>query len=166
MWTIVKIDKKKINLFKNEMINKLGKDCKFYAPKIKVAAIRNNKQIEKIFFLLGDYVFCNHKKFNQRDTINQLKSIIGLKYFIKNFFLAQNEIGLFIDKCKRMECQDGFIKDTLFNIYLNKSYKFISGAFSGTLFKILELNKKEMNILIGDTKVKINRKKNFLFNPA
>ena len=45
MQIIIKIDKKKINLFKNEMINKLGKDCKFYAPKIKVAAIRNNKKI-------------------------------------------------------------------------------------------------------------------------
>ena len=88
------------------------------------------------------------------------------KYFIKNFFLAQNEISNFIDKCKRMESKDGFIKETSFNIYLNKSYKFISGALSGTLFKILELNKKEMNILIGSTKVKMNRKKNYLFNPA
>jgi hypothetical protein len=166
MWTIIKIDKKKINLFKIEMIKKLGKECKFYAPKIKIESIRNNRKIEKNFFLLGDYIFCNHEKFSKLNTINQLKSIIGLKYFIKNFFLAQNEINNFIDKCKRMESQDGFIKETFFNIYLNKSYKFISGALSGTLFKILELNKKEMNILIGGTKVKMNRKKSYLFNPA
>ena len=166
MCTIIKIDKKKINLFKIEMIKKLGKECKFYAPKIKIELIRNNRKIEKTFFLLGDYIFCKHEKFNQQNIINQLKSIIGLKYFIKNFFLAQNEISNFIDKCKRMESKDGFIKETSFNIYLNKSYKFISGALSGTLFKILELNKKEMNILIGSTKVKMNRKKNYLFNPA
>jgi hypothetical protein len=166
MWTIIKIDKKKTNLFKIEMIKKLGKECKFYAPKIKVEIVRNNRKIEKSFFLLGDYIFCNHKKFNQQSTVNQLNSVIGLKYFIKNFFLAQNEINCFIDKCKRMESHDGFIKGNFFNVCLDKSYKFISGALSGTLFKILDLSKNEMNILIGGTKVKMNRKKSYLFNPA
>ena len=166
MWTIVKIDKKKLNLFKFEMHRRLGKNCKFYAPKIKIDAIRNNRKIEKSFFLLGDYIFCNHEKFSQKHIVNELKSIIGLKYFIKNFIFSQNEIKLFIDKCKKMENKDGFIKETLFKIYINKSYKFISGALSGTLFKILELNKKEINILIGNTKVKMDRKNNYLFNPA
>ena len=72
MWTIIKIDKKKINLFKIEMIKKLGKECKFYAPKIKIELIRNNRKIEKTFFLLGDYIFCKHEKFNQQNIINQL----------------------------------------------------------------------------------------------
>ncbi len=166
MWTIIKIDKKKFNLFKLEMIKKLGEDCKFYAPKIKIDSIRNNRKIKKSFFLLGDYIFCNHEKFNEKNTINQLKSIVGLKYFINNFFLAQGEIKNFISKCQGMESNDGFIKETIFKIYLNKSYKFISGAFSGTLFKILEFNKKEINILIGSTKVKMNRNRGYFFNPA
>ncbi len=166
MWAIIKIDKKKLNLFKIEMIKRLGKDCKFYTPKIKIDAVRNNRKIEKSFFLLGDYIFCNHKKFYEKNIINELKSTIGLKYIIKNFFLSQNEISEFIDKCKKFENKEGFIKDTLFKIYINRSYKFISGALSGTLFKILELNKREINILIGDTKVTMDRKKNYLFNPA
>ena len=65
-----------------------------------------------------------------------------------------------------MESHDGFIKGNFFNVCLDKSYKFISGALSGTLFKILDLSKNEMNILIGGTKVKMNRKKSYLFNPA
>ena len=166
MWTIIKIDKKKFSLFKLEMIKKLGSECKFYAPKIKVSTIRKNRKIEKNFFLLGDYIFCHHEKFNQHNLINQLKTIIGLKYFINNFFSAQKEIQLFIDKCKRMECREGFIRETLFNIYLNKNYKFISGALSGNLFKIIELNKTEISIVIGNIKAKLDRKKSYLFNPA
>ena len=115
MWTIIKIEKRKFNLFKLEMIKKLGSECKFYAPKIKVSSIRKNRKIEKNYFLLGDYIFCHHEKFNQQNLINQLKSIIGLKYFINNFFSAQSEIKHFIDKCKSMESQDGFIKDSLFS---------------------------------------------------
>ena len=166
MWTIIKIEKRKFNLFKLEIKKKLGSECKFYAPKIKVSSIRKNRKIEKNYFLLGDYIFCHHEKFNQQNLINQLKSIIGLKYFINNFFSAQSEIKHFIDKCKSMESQDGFIKDSLFNLYINKNYKFISGALSGTLFKILELNKTEISILIGSIKAKLDRKKSYLFNPA
>ena len=166
MWTIIKIDKKKINLFKTEMIKKLGNECKFYAPKIEIQIIRNNKKIKKSFFLLGDYIFCYHKKFKQENTIFHLKSIVGLKFIINNFFLAQNEIKNFIDKCKGMETQDGFIKEALFKIHINKNYKFISGALSGTLFKILALNKKEISILIGNVTAKLDRKKSYLFNPV
>jgi hypothetical protein len=166
MWSVIKIDKKKFNLFKIEMIKKLGSECRFYAPKIKIVSVRNNRNIEKDFFLLGDYIFCHHEKFNQQNAINQLKSIVGLKYFINNFFFAQNEIKCFVEKCKRMESQDGFIKETLFNIYINKNYKFISGALSGNFFKILELNKTNISILIGSIKAKLDRKKSYLFNPA
>ena len=65
-----------------------------------------------------------------------------------------------------MECREGFIRETLFNIYLNKNYKFISGALSGNLFKIIELNKTEISIVIGNIKAKLDRKKSYLFNPA
>ena len=166
MWTIIKIEKRKFNLFKSEMIKRLGSECKFYAPKIKISSVRKNRKIEKNFFLLGDYIFCHHEKFVQKNLINQLKSIIGLKYFINNFLLSQNEIEHFIDKCKKMESRDGFITDSLFNLYINKNYKFVSGALSGTLFKILELNKTEISILIGSIKAKLDRKKSYLFNPA
>lgn len=165
MWAIIKIDRKKFELFKLDMKKKLGSESEFYAPKIKISYIRNNKKIEKNFFLLGDYIFCHNKKFCQKNLIARLNSVIGLKYIINNFFLAQNEIKLFIDKCKSMENGEGFVKESLFNIYINKNYKFISGALSGTLFKILEFNKTKISILIGNTKAMLDRKKGYLFNP-
>ena len=36
MWTVIKIDKKKISLLKQEIVEKIGKDVKFYAPKLKL----------------------------------------------------------------------------------------------------------------------------------
>ncbi len=166
MWAIIKIDKKKFELFKIEMKKKLGSECKFYAPKLKIERVNNKKKKERIFFLLGDYIFCYNEQFNQKSFVNQLNSVIGLKYIINNFSLAQNEIKIFIDKCKSLENSDGFIKENLFNIYINKNYRFISGALSGILFKIIEFNKSKISILIGNTKAMIDRKKSYLFNPA
>ena len=57
MWTIIKIEKRKFNLFKSEMTKKLGSECKFYAPKIKVSTIRKNRKIEKNFFFTGGLYF-------------------------------------------------------------------------------------------------------------
>ena len=36
MWTIIKIDKKKFELFKQDLRRKLGSESKFYAPKINL----------------------------------------------------------------------------------------------------------------------------------
>ena len=93
MWTIIKIEKKKFNLFKLEMIKKIGSECKFYAPKIKVSTTIKNRKIEKNFFLLGDYIFCYHKKFNQKNLINQLNSIIGLNILLIIFFQHKKKLN-------------------------------------------------------------------------
>ena len=65
-----------------------------------------------------------------------------------------------------MESNNGFIQESLFKIYINKNYKFISGPLSGSLFKILELNKNKISILIGSVKAELDRKKSYLFDPA
>ena len=57
MWTIIKIDKKKFELFKQDLRRKLGSESKFYAPKIKISSIRSNRKVEKNLFLLGSYIF-------------------------------------------------------------------------------------------------------------
>ena len=36
MWIIIKFDKKNLNLLKQDLGNKLGKDIKFYIPKILI----------------------------------------------------------------------------------------------------------------------------------
>lgn len=149
-----------------ELNKRIGSDYEIYAPKIQIQSIRNNRKIDKIFFLLGDYIFCFHKQFDKKNFIHGFKSIKGLKYFIDGFKLAQNEIKNFIDKCRQMESNNGFIQESLFKIYINKNYKFISGPLSGSLFKILELNKNKISILIGSVKAELDRKKSYLFDPA
>ena len=48
---------------------------------------------------------------------------------------------------------------------INKIYKFTSGPFTQKIFKIINLNKGTIDILIDDIKTRINRK-NFLFKPV
>ena len=44
-----------------------------------------------------------------------------------------------------------------------KSYKFTSGPFTDTIFKIISLNKNKIKVLIGDIKTTIN-KGNYLYS--
>ena len=96
MWTIIKIDKKKLNIFKEDLTKKLGSNFQFYCPKLIVQKYKNNKLIKKEFNLLGDYMLCYHNDFNNPQTINKLKFIRGLKYFLNGFLQSQEEIQNFI----------------------------------------------------------------------
>ena len=48
---------------------------------------------------------------------------------------------------------------------MNKIYKFTWGPFTQKIFKIINLNKDKIDILIGNIKTRINKKK-FLFKPV
>ena len=98
MWTIIKFDKKKINFLKKDFVKNLGKDVIIYTPKLFVQKYVKNKLVGKEFELLGDYLFCFHKKFQNPYTINSLKFCRGLKYFLNGFLQSQNEIKKFISK--------------------------------------------------------------------
>ena len=39
--------------------------------------------------LLGDYLFCYHKKFENKNVLNSLKFTKGLKYFLNGFELSE-----------------------------------------------------------------------------
>ena len=47
MWSVIKIDRKKIGFFKDEIKKKLGEDCEFYTPKLHIEGLKNNKKINK-----------------------------------------------------------------------------------------------------------------------
>ena len=53
----------------------------------------------------------------------------------------------------------------LFKHEINKIYKFASGPFTQKIFKIINLNKEKIDVLIGNLKTRINRKE-FLFKPV
>ncbi len=165
MWSVIKIDKKKISFFKDEIKKKLGEDCEFYIPKLHIEGLKNNKKINKQIYLLGDYIFCFNKNFENEKILQHLKNTKGLKYFLDGFISAQDEILQFIKKCKSLENKEGFIRQNIFSIYENKNYKFLSGPLAGTLLKVLEFNKNKLSVLVENVKVQIKRK-NYLFEPV
>ena len=164
MWTVVKFDKKKVGLLKRDLESKLGKDILIYCPKLLIQKFKNNKLINKEFDLLGDYMFCFHNKIGEEGVLEQLKFSRGLKYFLNGFIKSQKEISYFINKCKEIEDDNGYISQSIFTTEINKFYKFSSGPFTDKVFKILQIQKNKMNILLGNMKTTLD-KKEFLFNP-
>ena len=164
MWTIIKFDKKKLESLKNDLKLKLGEDLNIYIPKIFIKKYRKNKFVGREFNPLGDYLFCFHEKFKDQQTINNLKFTKGLKYFLNGFIQSQNEIRKFIEKCKNLEDKNGYLSQNFFELCINSNYKFYSGPFAETIFKIVGLQKNKINILLGNIKTTI-KKNDFLFNP-
>ena len=44
MWAVIKVDKKKISFFKNEIKNKLGEESIIYSPKLLIKKITKKLQ--------------------------------------------------------------------------------------------------------------------------
>ena len=165
MWAILKIDKKKINILKNEFSSKLGKETIFYQPKLKIEKYKRNKLEKKEIDILGDYIFCYHKNLSCQKKINQLQFCKGLKYFLNGCNQFQTDISEFIKKFKSLENKEGFVSQSFFNLNVNSYYKFTSGPFTEQIFKIIEIQKNKINIMLGKVKTTINHK-NFLFSPV
>ena len=165
MWAIIKFDRKNLNLMIEDFKKKLGNDFVIYRPKILIQKYKNNKLLNKEFYLLNDYLFCFHKDFEKKSTLERLKFSKGLKYFLDGFFESQKDIKFFIERCKKLEDKKGYISENLFGLDKNLSYKFSSGPFAEKIFKIINFEKNRINILIGGLKTTINRKE-FFFNPV
>ena len=164
MWTILKFDKKKFESLKKDFSKKLGNDFVIYHPKSIFQKYKNNMWVNKEINFLGDYLFCFHKKFKHKETINSLKFSRGLKYFLDGFIQSQEEIQLFIKKCKKYENNKGYLSHEFFEMNIDSEYKFSSGPFANIIFKIIQPQKNKINILLGNIKTTI-KKNDFLFNP-
>ena len=165
MWTILKIDKKKFKLLKLDFEKKLGKELKFYNPKIKIQKFQKNNYKDFEVDILGNYLFCFHKSFEKKNVMSSLQYSRGLKYFLEGFTQSQREINLFINKCKNYEDDKGFLSSSFFSICFDKNYKFFSGPFTERIFKVINLQKNKIEILMEQIKTTIDRK-NFLFKPV
>tara|TARA_B100000579_G_C22744950_1_gene811002 strand:- start:559 stop:1056 length:498 start_codon:yes stop_codon:yes gene_type:complete len=165
MWTVLKINNKNLSLLKKDFKNKLGKDVKFYVPKLKLKKFLNKKIYIRELLLLGDYLLCFHKDFSQRSVLTSLKYCKGLKYFLTDFLHSQKEIEQFISKCKENEDENGFLKSTFFEIKKSDKYQFISGPFTNMIFNIIKENKFSIKTIIGNYTATVSKDQN-LFRPA
>ena len=165
MWAVLKIDKKNLAFLKKDFSNKLGKDVKFYIPKLQLKKFLKKRIFIKEISLLGDYLLCFHKDFSKRSVLDSLKYCKGLKYFLTDFLNSQNEIEKFITKCKENENENGFIKSTFFEFKKSKKYEFISGPFTNMIFNIIGDNKLSIKARIGNYIATVTKDKN-LFRPV
>tara|TARA_B100001093_G_C26221415_1_gene756284 strand:+ start:106 stop:603 length:498 start_codon:yes stop_codon:yes gene_type:complete len=165
MWAVLKIDKKNLELLKNEFKKKLGDDVQFYTPKLQLKKFLNKKIYKKEILLLGDYLLCFHKDFSKKSALTSLRYCKGLRYFLSDFFNSQKEIQDFIQKCKGNENEGGFIKPSFFDIKINRNFEFISGPFTNMVFKILHENKSSIKAFIGNYKFTVSKEQN-LFRPV
>lgn len=115
--------------------------------------------------LLGDYALCYHEKFSNKNLINTLKYCRGVKYFLDQYSVYQNEIEEFIKNCKQHENKFGFLKQSFFQFKKNKKLKFISGPFTNFVFNIIKENKLTLKILMGSFSVTVS-KEEYLFRPV
>ena len=165
MWTILKINKKKLGVLKNELSKKLGNEIIFYQPKFKIDKFIKNKLKNKYIDILGDYIFCYHKSLICKNVINQLQYCNGIKYFLNGHKQNQLDIINFVKKLKSLENKEGYVSKSFFNLNKNSYYKFSTGPFTDQIFKIIEIQKNKINILLGKVNTKVNYK-DFLFSPV
>lgn len=162
MWKVIKFEKNYYQILQSNILKKVGNDCKFYFPKIKINFFKRNKLISKEISLLGNYFFCYHPKLKDSNLLNYFKTLKGLKYVLDGNSSDQKEILDFIDDCKKNEDISGFIKLNFVKLILNKNYVFKSGIFVNKIFQLISFNKNFIEIALGDIKTKIARKK-YLF---
>ena len=164
MWTILNINIKKIVFFEQELLKKLGSNYQIYYPKIKIKFFKNKKLSSKIIPLLGNYIFCFHKQFKSKNFIQSIKYVKGLNYVLSDYKLDQNEIEKFINSCKSNEDKNGLLLQNFLEVSLNKFYKFKSGILTNKIFKLIDLQKNKITVLINNLKFEVN-KKNLVIYP-
>ncbi len=165
MWVVLKFNKKNLSLLKKDFFRYLGKDVKFYLPKLKLQKRIKNKIHNNESFLLGDYLLCFHESFRNKNVLNTLRYCKGLKYFLNNFQETQDEIKNFVEKCMLNEDENGFIKQCFFEFKENGIFQFLTGPFTNTKFKIIDKQNSRIKILIGKLKTTVS-KENYLFRPV
>ena len=165
MWVVAKIKIKNLNNFKKDLSEKIGNDIKFYHPKIEYHKYFGNtvKRFEK--FILENYIFCYHEKFKKSSSVNEVKFLKGLEYFLEGYIQNQNDIIKFIEHCRTFENEKGYLTQFFFKTIITKKAKFISGPFTNMVFEILERQKNKLKILVGNVVTTISYKTNYLYRP-
>ena len=70
---------------------------------------------------------------------------------------SQEDIKNFINNCKKLENDKGYLDINFKKIDNNKNIKFLTGPFAEKIFKIVNLKKNKIKILIGSIKATVSR---------
>ena len=163
MWVVAKIKIKSFNIFKKNLSEKIGSEVQFYCPKVEYYKYFGNKlkKFEKL--ILENYIFCYHKKFKETNSINEFRFVKGLEYFLHGHQKNQNQILKFIDYCKSFEDAKGYLMQSFFMTMITKKVQFLSGPFTNMLFDVIEKQKHQLKILVGNFVTTVPNNKNYLY---
>ncbi len=164
MWAVIKLKniKNKFDVEKS-LINIIGPDVKFYAPKIQIDKKCKNNYIKKDCFVLGNYVFVHHKKILNKMIFHKINFTRGLDCLLDGFKSCQNEISDFIDKCKILENSSGYLTQDFFKVITGDKVKFNTGPFTSYISEVIKVESKKINLLIGNYSLVV-KKKNYLLS--
>ena len=157
MWIVAKVKIKDLNTFKKNLAEKIGDDIKFYHPKIEYHKYFGDKVKRFEKFILENYIFCYHAKFKKSNSVNEVKFLRGLEYFLEGYKQNQNNIVKFIEYCRTFENEEGYLKPSFFNKMVKDKAQFISGPFTNMMFEIISEQKNKLKILIGNSTAVIER---------
>ena len=79
-----------------------------------------------------------------------------MKYFLNGHIESQSEIEYFVNKCKSLENDKGLLSKNICELIPNSMYQFKTGLLKNEIFKLLEIQKNKIKILINDVKFKVN----------
>jgi len=164
MWAVLKVNTKELYLLKEDLKKKLNSDFVLYAPKVTFDVFNKNIKKKKEIYLLGDYVFCFSKKFEDSSYLRTIQFCRGLKKIMEGIRISQSDIIKFINRCKNYEIKTGIVSLHFYEVKENKKYKFGSGPFTSQIFKVINIQKDKIKLLMGNLKISINKQK-YLFNP-
>jgi len=162
MWIIIKLKSREFETLKQDFKKKLKIEPQFFFPKLRFQKIKKNKLISCASPLLGDYVFCFHPKFNNENTLRNINYLKGLKSFLSGFKSYQKDLLNFINRCKKFEDEDGFIKQSFFDFAAIKKIRFLSGPFTDIIFKIMNRQKDRMQVSDGNVSISFSTER-YLF---
>jgi hypothetical protein len=163
MWIVLKYKKRELCFLMDELKKKIGKDIKFFNPKIKYQKNLNNMLKEVEINLLDNYILCFHESFKNKISINRFKYCRGLINILDGWYSNQIDLKGFIDSCKKCQDKSGFLTQNFFDFLDIKEAKFISGPFADMLFYILSKTKKHLKISINNKIAIIDNNAGYLY---
>ena len=83
MWIVARVKIKELNIFKIKLIEKLGREIKFYHPKIEYSKYFKDRVKRIECPILENYIFCYHPKFNESNFLSSISFIKGLQYIFE-----------------------------------------------------------------------------------